>query len=77
MASIDSGSPLTARRPSPVPAVPPPEFDLEWRAIAFVMEAGSEGVDAEAVKTALLALEPVEHGDGRPIMRCVVRAMVD
>jgi hypothetical protein len=41
------------------------------------MEAGSEGVDAEAVKTALLALEPVEHGDGRPIMRCVVRAMVD
>ena len=77
-ASPPSPSPLVSRRsrflplpqdasPAPPPR-PPPRFDLDWRALAVVVEAGSPGVDAAAVQTALLSA-PDEHvHDGRTIV---------
>lgn len=38
----------------------PPTFDLDWRSLAVVLEAGSEGVDADAVKAAVVASAPGE-----------------
>ena len=53
---------------SPAPPPTPPDFDLDWRALAVVVEAGSPGVDAAAVQTALLSA-PDEHvHDGRAIV---------
>ena len=60
--------PLHPQDASPPPPPTPPDFDLDWRALAVVIEAGSQGVDATAVQTALLSA-PDEHvHDGRSIV---------
>ena len=43
-------------QPEPETPPPPPAFELDWRAVAFALEAGAPGVDAAAVTTALVGL---------------------
>jgi hypothetical protein len=64
-----SNPPLTVihrSQPEPETLPPPPAFELDWRAVAAVLEAGAPGVDAAAVTTALVGLSETaaEGADG-------------
>lgn len=77
-ADIPSSTPSSSRPLSFPPShskiyQPPailPSFDLDWRAVAVVLEGGTEGVDAEAVKACFVATAPTATEGGR-IIWCV------
>ena len=58
----------------PPPPPPAPAFDLDWHALAVVLEAGTPGVDAAAVTAAFVAPDPPAHEAEAPHGRALVFA---
>jgi hypothetical protein len=54
----------------------PLTFDLKWRALAVVLEGGTEGVDVDAVKAAFAATAPAQD-EGRIIWCVASRCVAD
>lgn len=55
---------------------PPPSFHLDWTAQAVVLEAGTPGVDANSVTTALIGLSDAQGGEDAELLETDTRPLV-